>query len=123
MREHVTLRPKIIDAVRRMVQLGVPISTGTDAGVSWTPFDSLAVELEIFVNEVGMTPLQAIHSATGVAARALGLADTVGTIGVGRTADLIVVDGDPSVDIGAMRTVRLVLRDGTIVARDGHVLD
>src|SRR6185312_11770894 len=100
MREHVTLRPKIVDAVRRMVQLGVPISTGTDAGVSWTPFDSLAVEMEILVNEVGMTPLQAIQAATANPARALGLADTLGTIAVGRTADLIVVDGDPTVDIG-----------------------
>jgi len=123
LREHITLRKEIIKCVRRMVELGVPIVTGTDAGVSWTPFDSLALEVELLVTEVGMTPLQAIHSATGLAALALGLADTVGTISAGRTADVIVVDGDPSVAIGDLRNVRLVVQAGKVVAKDGQVLD
>jgi imidazolonepropionase-like amidohydrolase len=123
LREHITLRVEIVKALRRMVELGVPISTGTDAGVSWTPFDSLALEAELLVTEVGMKPLQAIHSATGGAARALGLGASVGTISPGLVADLIVVDGDPAADITALRQVRLVLRDGNVVARDGHVLD
>jgi len=123
LREHITLRPQIIKAVRRMVQLGVPIVTGTDAGVSWTPFDSLALEIELLVTEVGMSPIQAIDGATGLAARALGLADTLGTIAVGRAADLIVVDGDPAVDICALRKVRLVVQAGKIVAKDGQVLN
>jgi imidazolonepropionase-like amidohydrolase len=123
LREHIALRPEIIKCLRRMMQLGVPIATGTDAGVSWTPFDSLALEIELLVNEVGMSQLQAIQSATGMAARALGLADTLGTVAVGRAADLIAVDGDPSVDIGALREVRLVMQAGTVVARDGQVLD
>jgi len=121
LREHITLRPEIIDCLRRMLQLGVPLVTGTDAGVSWTPFDSLAREIELLVTEVGMSPLQAIQSATGTAARALGLADRLGTVAVGRIADLIVVDGDPSMDIGALRQVRLVLQAGQVVARDGQV--
>ena len=99
-----------------MVELGVPIATGTDAGVSWTPFDSLPLEIELLVTEVGMSPLQAIQSATGTVARALGLAERIGSVAVGRMADLIVVDGDPSTDIGALRKVRLVLQAGNVVA-------
>jgi imidazolonepropionase-like amidohydrolase len=123
LREHITLRPQIIKSLQRMVQLGVPIVTGTDAGVSWTPFDSLALEIELLVTEVGLSPVQAIHGATGLAARALGLADTLGTVAVGRAADLIVVGGDPAVDIGTLRNVRLVVQAGKIVAKDGQVLD
>ncbi|HET6318433.1 MAG TPA: amidohydrolase family protein [Chloroflexota bacterium] len=123
LREHIALRPRILDALRRMLELGVPIITGTDAGVSWTPFDSLALELELLVTQVDMKPLQAIHSATGGAARALGLAGSVGTVAVGSAADLIVVAGDPATDITALRQVHLVLQAGNVVARDGQVLD
>ncbi len=123
LREHISLRPQIIKSVQRMVELGVPIITGTDAGVSWTPFDSLALEIELLVTEVGMSPVQVIFGATGLAARALGLADVLGSVSVGRVADLIVVDGDPSVDVCTLRNVRLVMQAGKIVAKDGQVLD
>jgi imidazolonepropionase-like amidohydrolase len=123
LREHIALRPEIVNCVRRMHQLGVPIVTSTDAGVGWTPFNSLALEAELLVNEVGLSPAEAVRSATATAARALGLADTVGTVAVDRVADLIAVEGDPSQDIGALRNVRLVLQSGETVARDGQVLD
>jgi imidazolonepropionase-like amidohydrolase len=123
LREHISLRSEILGSLRRMRQLSVPIVTGTDAGVGWTPFDSLPLELELLVTDVGLSPLEAIQSATSGAARAIGLADAVGTVEVGRTADLIAVHGDPSQDVGALRNVRLVLQAGTIVARDGQVLD
>ena len=106
-----------------MLSLGVPFVAGTDAGVAWTPFDSLASELEMYVTEVGMTPLQAINSATGAAARTLGLDATVGTLAVGREADLIAVDGDPSVRIADLGAVQLVMKSGAVVARNGQVLD
>jgi imidazolonepropionase-like amidohydrolase len=123
LREHISLRSEILGSLRRMRQLGVPIVTGTDAGVGWTPFDSLALEVELLVNDVGLAPLEAIQSATSGAARAIGLAESVGTVAVGRTADLIAVDGDPSLDVGALRNVWLVLQAGSVVARDGQLLD
>jgi imidazolonepropionase-like amidohydrolase len=79
--------------MQRMRQLGVPVVTGTDAGVTWTPFDSLPLEMELLVTEVGLSPLQATQAASSTAARALGLAGSVGTVAVGRVADLIAVDG------------------------------
>ena len=88
-----------------------------------TPFDSLFGELEIYASDVGMTPLQAIHAATGAASLALGIADTVGTLRAGKDADLIVVDGDPSERIADLRAVRMVMRGGRIVAENRVVLD
>jgi len=111
-----------MDRMRRMVRLGVPIVAGTDAGVSLTPFDSLPGELEIYVTDLGLTPLQAIQAATGDAARVLGLERTLGTLIPGRAADLVAVDGDPSTRIQDLRAVRVVIKGGRTVVKDGVVL-
>jgi imidazolonepropionase-like amidohydrolase len=116
------LREQIMDCMRRMATLGVPIVAGTDAGVSLTPFDSLPGELEIYVTDVGLTPIQAIQAATGTAARALGLDSTLGTLVPGRAADLVAVAGDPSVRIEDVRAVRVVIKGGRTVVKDGVVL-
>jgi imidazolonepropionase-like amidohydrolase len=117
-----SLRAQVIAAQRRMVTLGVPVAAGTDAGTSLVRFDSLPDELAIYVSELGLTPLQAIHAATGAAAKAIGIDGTVGTLVPGRMADLVAVDGDPSTRIEAVRSVRMVLKGGRVVARDGMVL-
>jgi imidazolonepropionase-like amidohydrolase len=109
--------------VRRIRELGVRVVAGTDAGVSLTPFDSLPRELEILVSEAGLSPLEAIQAATGDAARAIGIADTLGTLQAGRAADLVAVDGDPSVRIADLRAVRRVIKGGRTVVRDGAFLE
>jgi imidazolonepropionase-like amidohydrolase len=116
------LREQILSAIRRARGLGAPIVAGTDAGVRLIPFDSLPGELEILVSEIGLSPVEAIHAATGAAARAIGIADTVGTIEPGRSADLLVVDGDPSVRIGDIRAARMVIKGGRKVVENGIVL-
>ena len=105
-----------------MAALGVPFVGGTDAGVSVTPFDSLPRELEILVAEVGLTPMQAIQAATANAARAFGVDNTLGTLVRGQAADLIAVDGDPSVQIGDVRSLRIVIKGGRTVVENGIVL-
>ena len=117
-----TLRAQVIDAMRHMVRLGVPVAAGTDAGVSLIRFDSLPAELEIYVSDLGLTPLQAIHAATGAAAKAIGIDGTVGTLVPGRMADLVAVDGDPAAHIDALRSVRMVLKGGRVVVENGVVL-
>jgi imidazolonepropionase-like amidohydrolase len=116
------LRGEVLACMRRMAALGVPFAAGTDAGVSLTPFDSLHNELAILASELGFTPLQAIAAATGVAAASLGIDASVGTLQVGRAADLLAVDGDPSTRIEDLRNVRRVLKGGRTVVQDGIVL-
>ncbi|MDQ6674510.1 MAG: amidohydrolase family protein [Chloroflexota bacterium] len=116
------VRDGVMQCMRRMAELGVPFVAGTDAGVSLTPFDSLARELEILVSEVRLTPVQAIQAATANAARALRVDKTLGTLVAGQAADLIGVDGDPSVQIGDVRRVRTVIKAGRTVAHNGVLL-
>jgi len=66
--------------------------------------------------------LQASQAATGDAARALGVDDTLGTLVPGRAADLVAVDGDPSVRIGDLQSVKVVIKGGRTVAENGLVL-
>jgi imidazolonepropionase-like amidohydrolase len=121
-RSAAVLRGAVLASMRRMAELGVPFAAGTDAGVTLTPFDSLPSELGILVNELGFTPLEAIAAATGVAARSIGADATLGTLERGRAADLLALDGDPSVRIEDLRNVRRVLKGGRTVVENRFVL-
>ena len=96
---------------------GVGIAAGNDAGTPLNPHGSLVPELTLMV-KYGMTPLQAIHSATGVAAEALGLGADIGRITPGHAADVIAVAGDPAERVEALDAVRLVLARGRIVRNE-----
>ena len=88
---------------------GAPIVYGTDAGVY--PHGLNARQFPIMVKR-GMTPMEAIRSATSVAARYMGWSDRVGELAPGRYADLIAVRGDPLEDITRLQTVAVVIKDG-----------
>jgi Tol biopolymer transport system component/imidazolonepropionase-like amidohydrolase len=91
---------------------GGKIVAGTDAPL--VPYGlGLHVELEAYVRS-GMTPFQALQTATGNAAQALGLGDEIGTIQPGKVADLTFVTGDPLVDIRATREVKRVMKGGRV---------
>jgi imidazolonepropionase-like amidohydrolase len=86
--------------LRRAYDAGVPLLAGSEAGFSITPYgDWHYRELEVFVRDLGLTPLQAIQCATQQNAFALRMQGRVGEIAPGRLADLLVIDGDPSRDI------------------------
>jgi imidazolonepropionase-like amidohydrolase len=99
---------------------GLTIVAGTDSnnepGAPFSPRHgtSLADELELLV-DAGLTPTEAITSATALPARTFGLNDR-GVIAAGRRADLLLVDGEPTVDIGAIRNVRAVWIAGARIA-------
>ena len=98
-------------AVRAAKEAGVTIVNGSDMGVF--AHGQGARELELLVRS-GLTPAEAIRSATTVAARVLRLDDRLGSIEPGRLADLVAVDGDPTKDIETLRKVRLVMKGGVI---------
>jgi imidazolonepropionase-like amidohydrolase len=94
--------------VGELHRAGVPIVAGTDEGI---PGHSLHREIELYV-EAGLTPLEAIQTATLVPARAMGLEKELGTVEGGKRADLVVLDLDPLESISNIRTVRFVVTDG-----------
>ncbi len=105
-----------VASVRRALELGVPIAAGTDAGGHGHPKNAL--ELQYLV-DAGLTPMQALRSATQWAARCLGLEREVGTIEKGRLADVVVVNGNPLDDVKVLldsTRIELVLKGGGIGA-------
>ncbi|MEX2982467.1 amidohydrolase family protein [Streptomyces sp. C36] len=97
--------------VRWMAEQGISLIAGTDAGVPWAVFDNFVGSLEFFLH-LGFTESRIIDMATAEAARALGLAEQTGRLAAGYRADLLVVDGNPLEDLGALRNIRLVLAAG-----------
>lgn len=98
-------------ALEKAVPAGVKIAFGTDAGVS--KHGRNADEFELLVKH-GMTPMQAIVAATTNAADLLGLAQEVGSIEPGKSADIIAVSGDPLKDVRVLKSVGFVMRAGVV---------
>jgi imidazolonepropionase-like amidohydrolase len=99
---------------RRALAAGLPIGFGTDAAV--IPHGKNAREFVVRVR-LGQTPMGAIVSGTRTSAEILGWGDRVGTVEVGKLADLVAVPGDPLDDIALMERVGFVMRGG-VVYRD-----
>ena len=113
--------PKMVETEKAAFQLalkkGVKIVLGTDAGgFDWKELNE-AKEFEYYVN-YGMTPMQAIRTATTTAAELFGWSDKMGTIEAGKWADLVAVSGDPLKDITELQRVKFVMKSGSIVRND-----
>jgi len=106
--------PQIHETFARAYKAGVKIVFGTDSGVS--PHGQNAREFGYMV-EGGMPPMEAIKSATSVAASFLGIEDTTGSLRPGLAADIVAVEGDPLADITVLESVRFVMKDGVVYRR------
>jgi imidazolonepropionase-like amidohydrolase len=103
---------KLSALVELMHKSGIEIVAGTDgSGLE------LVRELELYV-KAGFTPEEALASATIVPARLLQVDKTTGSIAVGKAADLVLVEGDPSRRIGDLRNTRTVMMDGKLIDAD-----
>jgi imidazolonepropionase-like amidohydrolase len=103
------------DTFRRAMKAGVKIAFGTDAG----GFDWKVNPAKEFSSMVkfGMTPAQAIRSATVTAAELLGMKDSLGTLEAGKLADIVAVPGDPLADASLMGKVDFVMKGGAVYRR------
>jgi len=101
--------------VKKAISAGVKVAFGTDAAVY--PHGLNAGEFHVYV-KLGMTPLAAIQTATINAADLLGWTKSIGTVEVGKWADLVAVDGDPTKDVSTLEHVKFVMKGGTVYRND-----
>jgi imidazolonepropionase-like amidohydrolase len=105
---------------------GVKIAFGTDLSPSMDALDeslkkyrNVAIEF-VFMVKGGMTPMEAIISATSTAAEAIGVPEDIGSIQPGRYADIVAVSGDPLSDVTELQRVQFVMKGGVVYRRDGQ---
>lgn len=115
--------PKMVETERaafgRALKKRVRIAFGTDVGgFDWKALNQ-AREFRYYV-DYGMTPLEAIRTATVVAAELLGWGDRLGSIEPGKLADLVAVSGDPLNDISELERVKFVMKDGIVYKNELH---
>lgn len=119
MEEEKELPQHLINGWKRAIENGVKILSGTDAWAdSFTPYGKYNVgEIRLLVNILGMTPLEAITSATKFGAEACGIGDKVGTIEKGKLADLLVIQKNPTTNIDVLlnkENIKYVIKEGNL---------
>ncbi len=96
----------------KAIKAGVKIALGTDAAVY--PHGLNAHEVDVYVNQFGMSPLQGIQTGTINAADLMGWTDKIGTLEPGKWADIIAIDGDPLKDVKILQHVPFVMKSGVV---------
>ena len=103
--------------IQHAMESGVKIAMGTDAAVY--PHGLNAHELDVYVNQLHMTPLAAIQSTTLNAADLLGWSDRIGSLDTGKWADIIAVEGNPIADVKLLQDVKFVMKAGVVYKGTG----
>ncbi len=104
-----------VETMRKMHKRGIRVLPGGDYGFAWTPHGTNARDLEYFVNMVGMTPMEAVVSATRMGGEIFGKPKELGLLKEGYLADLLLVDGDPLADIAILQDksrLLAIMKDG-----------
>ncbi len=111
--------PTVLQVLQEMHAAGVPLLAGSDLGVLLIfPGSSLHRELELLVEEAGLTPMEALQSATRDPVEFMGLGDSLGTIEPGKVADLVLLEADPLADITNTRRIAAVIQEGRFYSRE-----
>ncbi len=108
--------------LRDMWDRGVKFVTGMDAGMANANFDDFAYIPQIMVEDMHITPMEAIVCSTQTSAECLGLEDEIGTLEAGKSADVLIVNGDPSSDIATLHNVNTIVSQGKVVKRHNDLL-
>lgn len=107
------------EILRDMWDRGVKFVTGMDSGMTNARFGDFAYIPQVMVEEMWITPMEAIICATQTSAECLGIAHETGTLEAGKSADVVIVEGDPSLDITALHNVDTIVAQGRVVKRAG----
>jgi imidazolonepropionase-like amidohydrolase len=109
--------PQAMRNLKKIYEAGILVSLGTDSGATPIRIQGFAEHMELaLMVQAGLTPLQAITVATSNAAKLLGIEDQYGTLAVGKKANFIVLEKDPSQDIHNTQTIRAVWKNGNKVS-------
>ena len=113
---------KRFEILRDMWDRGVKFVTGMDSGMTNAHFDDFAYIPEVMVKNMHISPLEAITCSTKTSAECLGMEEEIGTLEAGKSADVIVVNGDPSEDITKLHDINTIISQGTLVKRENTLL-
>jgi imidazolonepropionase-like amidohydrolase len=110
------------EILRDMWERGVKFVTGMDSGMTNARFGDFAYIPQVMVEEMDISPMEAIVCSTKTSADCLGILDETGTLEAGKSADICVVEGNPAIDISAMHNVDTIVSQGKVVKRNGDLL-
>ena len=113
---------KRLEILKDMWDRGVKFVTGMDSGMANANFGDFAYIPEVMVNGMGITPMEAIVSATKTSSECLGLEKEIGTLEADKIADVVIVKGDPLKDIRALHNVDTIISKGNIIKKSGNLL-
>ena len=110
------------EILRDMWHRGVKFVTGMDSGMTNAHFDDFAYIPEVMVNSMGISPMEAITCATKTSSECLGRDNEIGTITPGKSADVLIINGDPSVKIETLHNVDTIVARGSVIKESGQLL-
>jgi imidazolonepropionase-like amidohydrolase len=113
------------DTLQKMHKRGIRILPGGDYGFAWMPHGTNARDLEYFVKYIGMTPKEALLSATRLGGELMMQPESIGQIAPGFFADVVIIDGDPLQNLKLLQDpdkISLVMKDGEIIKSCQDVL-
>ena len=110
------------EILKDMWDRGIKFVTGMDMGVSYARFGDFAYTPEVMVSGMGISPMDAIVSSTKTSAECLGIIAETGTIENGKSADVLIVNGDPLADIRALHSVNTVVKAGQVIKQNNQLL-
>ncbi|MGH2541576.1 MAG: metal-dependent hydrolase family protein, partial [Ardenticatenaceae bacterium] len=113
---------KRFEILRDMWDRGVKFVTGMDSGMTNARFDDFAYIPEVMVDDLGISPMEAIVCSTKTSAECLGILSETGTLEAGKAADVLIVNGNPAEDIRALHSVNTIIKQGQVVKRHNELL-
>ncbi len=110
------------EILRDMWDRGVKFVTGMDAGMTNARFDDFAYVPQVMVEEMRISPMEAIVCSTKTSAECLGLEHEIGTLEVGKSADVLIIKGNPAEDITALHNVNTIVAQGAVIKKHNTLL-
>tara|TARA_A100001037_G_scaffold141097_2_gene127940 strand:+ start:21584 stop:22807 length:1224 start_codon:yes stop_codon:yes gene_type:complete len=115
--------PKLrMEILYDMWQRGIKFVTGMDSGMTNAYFGDFAYIPQVMVEQMGITTMEAVVCATKTSAECLDLYDSIGSVTPGKKANLIITDANPVDNITALHNVSMIMKEGSLVKKDGKIL-